>query len=580
MDLERKIYMNDRLAKLWNFRFDDKVNKSLRQKAMKGLAGFIIVMILFTVLSRAADSMTIATVDVVYSEKKSIDQSVSAEGVAVQNQEQAISTLSGIKVKDILVSKGQEVTVGDTLFTLDMDDVNEKILEAQYDIKKLELQIEDYQSTEAATDNENVIAGQRASQDYSNAVKNGNAAITDAYNEMLEAGQVLEDFRNGNSSEYTSQEDQVETALSNTVTEKEQLLADAIANQGSVAQDLVQKILDEKTKSEKALGRTLTAAENAAIETKVTREDQITQDQAETEVASAEAALQTAKDSLSQYQTDQQNSAQSDSTQTEETLQETYNSKVKAYNEAVQSANESKQAAKRAIEDANKETATTSSEESTQLDLELKQKALDKLNELVESGGIITAPSDGIIIQMDITTGNSTPDGVAVVMSDTSAGTRFVAQITKEQQKLLSRGDAVTITTLDNKTIENVTVDMMQTNEENKDLIDVTVLLPEDSLEIGTSATMNVSIVSAPYPVCVPIEAIRTEDNQNYVLVLTEVSTVLGTEYKAERIDITISKKNSKYAALAEGTLAGDQLVIYSSSKEIAEGDRVRVEAK
>ena len=570
--------MNERLKKIWNYRIELVENRSLRQKTLKGLVGFLVLMILFTILSRAADSMTIAQVNVVYSEKKSIDKSFTVDGTVIQNQEQAISTLSGIKVKDILVDRGQEVNKGDFLFTLDPDDINEQILEVQYDIQKLELQIADYQSQEEVDSKDKALILKHATENYNTAVKNGNTAISNAYNAMEKARQALTDYQNGNSGQTSSEEDMVETNLSNTCSEKEQILANATATQERLTQELEQEILTAKTKAEQELGRTLLAAEIANIETKVKNEYQTARDQAATTVTTAQQALETARAALAQYQSDKQSSLQADSAQTEESFIEAYNNAVALYNQAIQDANDSKQSAGQSIEEAGKDSAASSTVESTELDLELKQRSLDKLSKLVEMGGVITAPSDGIVTGIDITIGSTTSDNAAIVMADTSAGTRFVAQITAEQQKLLARNDTVTLKSADNKTtLESVAITMMQTNEEEADMIDVTVLLPENTLEIGTLATMEVKVLSDPYSICVPMAAIRSDGQDRYVLIVIEVQTVLGIEYKAERVDVTITNKNAKYAALGEGTLTSDQKVISDSNKEIESGDRIRV---
>jgi len=292
--------MNERLKKIWNYRIELMENKSLRQKMLKGLVGFLVLMILFTILSRAADSMTIAQVNVVYSEKKSIDKSFTVDGTVIQNQEQAISTLSGIKVKDILVDRGQEVNKGDFLFTLDPDDINEQILEVQYDIQKLELQIADYQSQEEVNSEDKALVLKHATENYNTVVKNGNTAISNAYNAMEKARQALTDYQNGNSGQTSSEEDMVETNLSNTCSEKEQILANATATQERLTQELEQEILTAKTKAEQELGRTLLAAEIANIETKVKNEYQTARDQAATTVTTAQQALETARAALAQ----------------------------------------------------------------------------------------------------------------------------------------------------------------------------------------------------------------------------------------------------------------------------------------
>ena len=51
-----------KLKQLMDFEMDKNKKSSLQVKAVKALAGFLILMFLLTILSRAADSLTIAKV--------------------------------------------------------------------------------------------------------------------------------------------------------------------------------------------------------------------------------------------------------------------------------------------------------------------------------------------------------------------------------------------------------------------------------------------------------------------------------------------------------------------------------------
>ena len=57
-----------------------------------------------------------------------------------------------------------------------------------------------------------------------------------------------------------------------------------------------------------------------------------------------------------------------------------------------------------------------------------------------------------------------------------------------------------------------------------------------------------------------------------------QYDSVLGTEIRARRVDVTVLEKNESYAALAQGGLTSQQEVIISSNKAVDEGSRVRVQ--
>lgn len=68
------------IKKIWNYKRENNTESSLRKKAVKGFVLFFVLITVFTVLSRAADSMTIPKVVKAYSSKKNLEFSVSATG--------------------------------------------------------------------------------------------------------------------------------------------------------------------------------------------------------------------------------------------------------------------------------------------------------------------------------------------------------------------------------------------------------------------------------------------------------------------------------------------------------------------
>ena len=83
---------------------------------------------------------------------------------------------------------------------------------------------------------------------------------------------------------------------------------------------------------------------------------------------------------------------------------------------------------------------------------------------------------------------------------------------------------------------------------------------------------------SGLYSVAVPLSAVHTEQGKNYVFVLDQKPTVLGTEYFTRKAQVRIIDKNSDYAALEEGTLGRDNLIVTESNQYISAGDRVRLQ--
>ena len=71
--------------------------------------------------------------------------------------------------------------------------------------------------------------------------------------------------------------------------------------------------------------------------------------------------------------------------------------------------------------------------------------------------------------------------------------------------------------------------------------------------------------------------ALRSGRNGEFVLVLREKQTVMGTEQTVAQVPVTVKARDSERVAVeADGLLPEDRVVV-SSSKPIDQGDRVRV---
>ncbi len=111
-------------------------------------------------------------------------------------------------------------------------------------------------------------------------------------------------------------------------------------------------------------------------------------------------------------------------------------------------------------------------------------------------------------------------------------------------------------------------------------MLQVTIDLPEGVVEAGTLTEIEIIQKSKTYHAILPIEALHEEQSASYVLILEEEQGVMGSGFVAKRYEVEVLDKNSSQAALAEGTLTGDQEVINSSSRLIGDGSRVRRKAE
>lgn len=694
--------------------------------------GFLAVMILFTVLSRAADSVSIAKVTTGKSEQGKITHTVKGSGKVVQNREQAVSALSGQIVKTIYVEEGQQVSAGELLFEVDLESLQEQILDKKQEMKKEELLSGDKASSRAAQAQQDAVNQSRAAEDYSVAAGKGNTAVSRARQEWKKAQQKLKELEE--SSTEGSGSDPVEEVLKKTCEEKkleyqealeykeeleeaiDQAVESALANAGSASglakltvneTEMVMAANEEPSGSGETDGASSDStgmdgalAEPAGVaetepadsgsitgeasdaagawnasergtgyefgemqgsETEATEvteavnesdsgadgssqsqsgldggfdgsagdpsntsgsvsgngsggtsgasgwedeEEQIIEpedtqpqtedpwlleqrvrqinqpllDEAEQLIKQKEQEKEDADAALSNYRQEKAAGSAQSLEEMKEQLEEEALAKKQAYEDAVTAANDSLRTAGRAIEDASAPKGTDSTGEIDAITREQEELQLAKLERLMEAEGKVTSPIDGVVTRVAVTTGERTPDGTAVLLSDTASGNKLVVQVSSDQDKYIARNDEVTVKQ-EGKSREwkGLLVDSVRTNEEDKELLDITVQLPEDSLEAGEAASLEAVRASELYSCCIPIEALHVEDGKYFVYVVNETETVLGTELTLQRIDVTVLDKNESKAALAEGSLSGDQKVVLSSDREISSGSRVRL---
>lgn len=200
--------------------------------------------------------------------------------------------------------------------------------------------------------------------------------------------------------------------------------------------------------------------------------------------------------------------------------------------------------------------------------------------ELKKDSGKVYAAADGLVMKINIQTGEKTTDTTAILMADLAKGYRFTADITKEQEKYIGTGDLVALSGANGKTkLEELPVESVAADEENDSIYHVTVQVPEDTFEIGMTAEMSFTKKSEAYPVTVPLSALHLDEkNQPYVLVPEEYESIMGTEVKARKVSVTVQEQNESYAALAEGALGSSQEVITGSDKAVDDGSRVRID--
>ena len=126
--------------------------QSFQELAKRLLVGFFAFMLLFTVISRAADSITVAKVSTEQGKSGVLSFEMSGDGTVEADQEEYLDVLEGVRIREIAAREGQPVEKGEILFTYDRKDLQKQYDSLQNDLTVAALTLEKSQlQTEADT---------------------------------------------------------------------------------------------------------------------------------------------------------------------------------------------------------------------------------------------------------------------------------------------------------------------------------------------------------------------------------------------------------------------------------------------
>lgn len=115
---------------------------TMEKKLWRLLAAFFIIMLLFTLVSRAAASVMVAKVQVAQAKEGELTYKLTGTGTVKENGEKYIDLQQGYKIGEVLIEKGQNVEKGDTLFYYDLKQLKEKKETLDTELKKMEMEYE------------------------------------------------------------------------------------------------------------------------------------------------------------------------------------------------------------------------------------------------------------------------------------------------------------------------------------------------------------------------------------------------------------------------------------------------------
>ncbi|HEY5584084.1 MAG TPA: biotin/lipoyl-binding protein [Ruminiclostridium sp.] len=180
------------LSKIVNFEINKKGLKTVQGKAIKLLAGFLALMLLFTILSRSAYSFTTPKVTTTTISSMSIEHDMNISGQIYANRDVLITTQPNILILSVDVAEGAPVKTGDVLFRLDLNDLDKQLQLAKDQLKKMELQQTDETSGKEIIANDKKKTVDRAIEDYYRVLSTENNNVQKALDELNDLGSSID----------------------------------------------------------------------------------------------------------------------------------------------------------------------------------------------------------------------------------------------------------------------------------------------------------------------------------------------------------------------------------------------------
>ena len=238
-----------KLKQLMDFEMDKDKKSSLQVKAIKALAGFLILMFLLTILSRAADSLTIAKVTASAATGGVISHNIETDGNITPNKDIAISTSADIKIASVEATEGKTVKKGDVLIQLDMDDLKTKLLKAQKDLAVAQATASDKKANEAIEADNKARSLERSYEDYNQTISDADDAVSKAKDNMSEAWKAYNDYKKNNNNNSDDTDTTVSDSLQKTVEEKQEAYDKAVDELDGVEKHIEYDVCEEIKKA-------------------------------------------------------------------------------------------------------------------------------------------------------------------------------------------------------------------------------------------------------------------------------------------------------------------------------------------
>lgn len=260
--------------------------------------------------------------------------------------------------------------------------------------------------------------------------------------------------------------------------------------------------------------------------------------------------------------------------QEKQALNDAVAEKEQALREADKSRSDSVKQAQRTLEDAKTGDGGAKLEQQNQIQL-LKENRSGMLT-LKQSEGKVVCSMSGYVSRILVQAGERTGDASAMVLSNADGEKLFQAVLPGEEKSYVTPNDKMNIS-FSGSAEQLFGIPIEAVGELADGSCQVTGRLLNTTAQIGETGKMEIDKEIGRYSCTIPLSALHSQDNSDYVWIVEEKQTILGTELTARKQKVKVIDRDESYAALEEGSLTEDEKFIVESDKEIKDKARVRL---
>ena len=204
-----------------------------------------------------------------------------------------------------------------------------------------------------------------------------------------------------------------------------------------------------------------------------------------------------------------------------------------------------------------------------------------EITRLERDGGSseITALVGGVIKQVGISPGDqTTPDEILMVIEVVDRGYSLSVSVTTAQANRVNVGDQAEVDRGWYSWGDPITATLINIRNDPQNPATNRILHFSVTGDVESETHLNITMSqrSENYQVIVPNNAIRTDTNGTFVLVILSRSSPLGNRYIATRADVNVIASDDTHTAVSGG-LSGWDFVITNSTAPIDPGMEVRL---